>query len=596
MSVAPLREAAGATLLAQPHHDGSDLHVLEQPDELGGDAVLRVRMPRGAAGAVLLRYTREGEARTAAAVVDEESATETWWRVKVPVSTPSLRYRWLLTGGDVGYASLNGIGLSPHEVASADDFVLTVGETGPDWHLASVVYEIFPDRFASSGLDVAAPDWAVRRDWDTLPTGRGPATPFEWYGGDLRGIEQRLDHVERVGANALYLTPFFPARSTHRYDASSFYEVDPLLGGGEALRSLARAAHTRGMRILGDLTTNHTGVHHEWFEDALADPESEERDFYYFDDSLPYGYESWLGVRTLPKLDWRSTTLRARMVGTLRHWLHEGLDGYRIDVANMTGRYRDIDLNAEVARLVRATVRDALVVAEHGHDFRPDLDGRGWHGVMNYAGFLRPTWWWLRGEGMLEDVFSSAPAPRYSGAEMVAVMRQFRAGIPWSAVQHSWTLLDSHDSPRFRTVVERDASRHLVGVGMQMTTPGVPMVYAGDELGLEGRWGEDGRRTMPWGASWDEDFLEQVRRLTALRRSSDALARGGIRYVHVGPDAVAYLRESRAERLLVLAARAPHDPISTPFPALETLYGEDARDGVLPADGPSFHVWRISDG
>jgi alpha-glucosidase len=103
---------------------------------------------------------------------------------------------------------------------------------------------------------------------------------------------------------------------------------------------------------------------------------------------------------------------------------------------------------------------------------------------------------------------------------------------------------------------------------------------------------------MPWGAteSWDEDFLEQVRRLAALRRSSDALARGGIRYVHVGDDAVAYLRETRAERLLVLAARAPHMPIATPFRSLETLYGDDATDGVLPADGPSFHVWRITHG
>jgi alpha-glucosidase len=586
-------EAAGAaaTLLAEPHHDGSDLFVRELPDELGGDAVLRLRVPRDARlDSVALRYVRDGEPQFAVAHVDEETETDTWWRATLPVANPVTRYRWVFPG-----ASVNALGAGPYEVPDGDDFMLTLGAGGPDWHLESVVYEIFPDRFASSGLDVAAPEWAIPRRWDEPPTGRGRATPFEWYGGDLRGIEQHLDHVERIGANVLYLTPFFPARSTHRYDATSFYEVDPLLGGGEALRSLVRAARARGMRILADVTTNHTGAHHEWFEDALVDPGSDERGFYYFDDKLPYGYEAWLGVRSLPKLDWRSTALRARMVGALRHWLHEGVDGYRIDVANMTGRYRDIDLNAEVAQLVRRAVRGALVVAEHGHDFRPDLDGRGWHGVMNYAGFLRPTWWWLRGDDVTEDVFSSAPAPRYSGAEAVAVMRQFRAGIPWSAVQHSWTLLDSHDSPRFRTVAG-DAARHLVGIGMQMTTPGVPMIYAGDELGLEGRWGEDGRRTMPWDAPWDEDFLEQVRRLAALRRSSDALARGGIRYVHVSADAIAYLRESRSERLLVLAARGPHDPISTPFTELKTLYGDDARDGVLPADGPSFHVWRISDG
>jgi alpha-glucosidase len=252
-------------------------------------------------------------------------------------------------------------------------------------------------------------------------------------------------------------------------------------------------------------------------------------------------------------------------------------------------------VNNDVARWTREAAGGALVLAEHGHDFRRDLDGQGWHGVMNYAGFLRPTWWWLRGDAITVDVFSAAPAPRYGGPEAAAVMQQYRAGVPWSTVAHSWTLLDSHDSPRFRTVTG-DKARHLVGIGLQMTTPGVPMVYAGDELGLEGSWAEDGRRTMPWDGDRDADFLADIRRLAALRRSSEALARGGIRYAHVSEDAIAFLRESAGERLLVLAARAPHTPVSTPFDALETLYGEDARDGVLPADGPSFHVWRISDG
>ena len=129
-----------------------------------------------------------------------------------------------------------------------------------------------------------------------------------------------------------------------------------------------------------------------------------------------------------------------------------------------------------------------------------------------------------------------------------------------------------------------------------MTTPGVPMIFAGDEIGLEGAWGEDARRTMPWDRpeSWDAGLLDGYRRLAHLRRSSEALARGGIRFAHVADDAIAYVRETRSERLLCLASRAPHDPISVPFTELETLYGDDARDGVLPADGPAFHVWRIN--
>ena len=193
----------------------------------------------------------------------------------------------------------------------------------------------------------------------------------------------------------IYLTPFFPATSTHRYDATTFDHVDPLLGGDETLRSLARAAHERGIRLLGDITLNHTGYRHEWFERARADAHAPERDFYYFDDSIPGGYESWLGHRTLPKLNWQSDELHARFSQVLRRYLELGLDGWRIDVANMVGRYRDLDLNRDVAKWTREQVGDALLVAEHGHDFRPDFAVRGWHGVMNYSGFMRPLWTWL---------------------------------------------------------------------------------------------------------------------------------------------------------------------------------------------------------
>jgi alpha-glucosidase len=133
---------------------------------------------------------------------------------------------------------------------------------------------------------------------------------------------------------------------------------------------------------------------------------------------------------------------------------------------------------------------------------------------------------------------------------------------------------------------------------MQMTTPGVPMLFAGDELGLEGDWGEDARRPMPWDRpeSWDGELLAEYRKLIALRRSEPALARGGIRYVHVSAEAIAYVRETADEALLCLAVRGAYDPIRVPFASLETLYGDDVNDGVLPADGPSFHVWRLTNG
>ncbi len=576
---------AEATLLAQPHHDGSDAYVLERPDDVGGDAVVRAHVPLQVDG-VVLRYTDDGEARGVEATPDGDG----WWTARFPVRNPVVRYRWLLSGGEVGYAWLNGTGLVDHDLPDADDFVLSLHRGGPDWHLGSVVYEIFPDRFASSGLDVEPPAWAIRRDWDDLPIGRGPETPFEWFGGDLRGVEQHLDHIDRLGANVIYLTPIFPAGSTHRYDSTTFDRIDPLLGGDEALASLVRAAHARGIRIVSDLTTNHTGDNHEWFVGG-------ERDLYLF--HANGDYESWWGVKALPKLNWRSDELRRRLQAVTRRWLEPpySLDGWRVDVANMSGRTGWTDLNADVAPTLREVLReDSLLVAEHFHDYRPDA--AGWHGFMNYAGFSKPVWTWLRRDSGFANLGLPGPMPLLGGGAVTAAMRAFRAGVPWQLGLHSWAILDSHDSPRFRTL-SGSRERQLVGVGLQMTTPGVPMVFAGDELGLEGEWGEDARRTMPWGRpdTWDSALQEEYRRLIALRRSHPALARGGLRYAYVDDDVIAYVRETPEEGLLCLASRAPHAPVRLPFASLETLYGDDPElDGataVLPADGPSFHVWRI---
>jgi alpha-glucosidase len=602
------------------HHDGSELYVPHPAAELGDETTVLLRVPGPAtADDVVVRYVRDGEPRVVTAHVDRQTDADVWWRATFPVSNPSTPYRWLLSGGDFGYTWLNAAGLQPFDVPDADDFVATPDPGGPGWHLESVVYQIFPDRFASAGLAVDPPEWAVRRNWDDLPSGRSPETPFEWFGGDLVGLEQRLDHVAGLGANVLYLTPVFPAGSTHRYDATSFDEVDPLLGGTDALVSLVRSAHSRGIRVLGDLTTNHVGDRHEWFVAARDDPRSPERAFFFFDDRLDAGYESWNGVRSLPKLDYRSPELRRRIYegksSVVERWLRPpfSLDGWRIDVANMTGRRNELDMSAEVARELRAAAVAALpesvVVAEHAHDARADLRPEGWHGTMNYPGFTRPVWAWLRG-----DVLTGHPAsdflglpvgiPRLPGTSVVETMRRFRAGVPWSAVLHSWVILDTHDTARFRTVAG-SRERQLVGIGLQMTTPGVPMVFAGDEIGLEGEWGEDARRTMPWARPeiWDTVLLDAYRRLVAIRRESGALARGGIRYAHVSADAICYLREARGEIVLCLAARAAHEPISLQLAALggrelETLYGEDARvsDGqaTLPADGPAFHAWRVA--
>jgi alpha-glucosidase len=607
---------------ADPHHDGSELYVPEPPTDLGDETTVLLRVPRrSAVDRVVLRFLRDGEPKAVEATVDRTTPVDTWWRATFPVWSTTTSYRWLLSGGDYGYTWLTGAGLHGYDPPDADDFQASVRPAGPGWHLGSVVYQVFPDRFASSGAGIDSPDWAVPREWGSLPTGKGRVTPLEWFGGDLPGLEQRLEHIASLGANVVYLTPFFPARSTHRYDATTFDSVDPLLGGDEALVSLARAAHDRGLRVLGDLTTNHVGSDHEWFL-AAREGREPERGFFYFDDALPYGYECWAGVPTLPKLDYRSSELRARLYeggsSVVARWLAApfSLDGWRVDVAHLTGRRHDDDLLVEVSRGIRAAAlgarSDALLVAEHGHDARADLRAGGWHGTMNYAGFTRPVWSWLRADvlpPMPSREFVELPVgvPHLAGGDVVEGMRRFRAGVPWDSVLHSWVILDSHDSARFKTIAG-SRERQLVGMGMQMTTPGVPMVFMGDEVGLEGDWGEDARRTIPWDRpeTWDEGLLGSYRRLISLRRSSPALARGGIRYAHVGPDAILYVRETDEERVLCLARRRDGESLRVPLEAvggrgIELLANEgDAEEPlveegaiVMSSEGPSFQALRI---
>ena len=607
-----------------PHHDGSALYVPEGVPALGDTVPVRVRVPR-AAGVrdVWLRTVRDGEPRLAPARLDRSDEHEDWYVAEVLVHNPVTSYRFFLDEGDAGYRWLNGRGTWDRDVPDAADFRLTVHDGAPAWMRDGVVYQVFPDRFArSAGADGRpVPEWAVPAAWDDEPHGSGPDVGTQYYGGDLAGIEERLDHLLALGVTTLYTTPVFPGRSNHRYDASTFDHVDPLLGGDAAYASLIRAAHARGLRVLGDLTTNHTGAGHEWFARALADPGAPERDFYYWTDGEP-GYVGWLEHASLPKLSYGSAELGARMIdgpgSVVGRYLREpfGLDGWRIDVANMTGRHGAEDRTHEIARRLRATMRgvnpDAALVAEHFHDASGDLAGDGWHANMNYSAFTRPAWTWLSPEGSVVPYLGlPVRTPRRGGPAVVETMREFDAVLPWRVTASQWNMLGSHDTPRLRSIV---GSRAMVEVAaaLLLTYPGTPAIFAGDEVGLTGLNGEHARATMPWhdasatGAGpgrWDGATFDLYRALIAVRRGSDALRHGGLRWVHVADDALVYLRETPEERVLVALARAPWGGV-TLHPALvgrgepERLHGAldlAPHDGGarLAGDGPAVGVWRL---
>ncbi|HEX5595318.1 MAG TPA: glycoside hydrolase family 13 protein [Micromonosporaceae bacterium] len=599
-----------------PHHDGSGLYVPQQTPSLGDVVPVFVRVPASCGvRQVYVRTTPDGEPKFAPAVVDRRTAGEVWWRAEVVVRNPVSNYRFLLDAPG-GNRWLNALGVFDHDVPDQTDFKLVAYDPPPAWARDAVIYQIFPDRFARSAqaADRELPSWAIPCDWERTPViGRGPETPYQFYGGDLDGITERLDHLERLGVNTVYLTPIFPARSNHRYDASSFDRVDPLLGGDEALSRLAAAVHARGWRLLGDITANHTGDGHEWFAAAAADVAAPERGLYYFDPETG-DYESWNGVKSLPKLNWGSTELRRRFLdepgSPVRRWLLPpyGMDGWRVDVANMTGRRGTDAYTHEVAALLRAAVvdtrSDGLVVAEHGHDYTRDLDADGWHGTMNYPGFTDPIWSWLVADGVSLPNFLGVPGGvrRRGGPEVLATVRSFASLISWRSYTHSWQLLGSHDSARIRSVVG-DAARQEVAAGLLMTLPGIPMIFAGDELGLRGENGEGSRTPMPWPApaSWDTATFDRYRSLIGLRRAEPALRHGGLRWVHVDTEALVFLRETATESLLVLARRSPAAPLRlVGLPGGDNVYGgapalaPDAAGVVLlPGDGPTFQVWRL---
>ena len=475
------------------------------------------------------------------------------------------------------------------------------------------MYQIFPDRFAKS-VDREAPPWALPAAWDDPVIGEGPDTPRQYFGGDLDGVTAHLDHIASLGVGTLYLTPFFPANSNHRYNASTFAHVDPLLGGDEAMARLAAAAHARGMRLMGDLTTNHCGDTHEWFQAAIADAAAPEAEFFFFE-RHPDVYAAWWNLREMPIFDHRSLELRRRLYdgpdSVVAQWLGpHALDAWRIDVANMTGIHGEIDLAHEVATTIRrtmaATVAESFLQAESNHDASRDLLGDGYQGTMNYAAFTRPLWQWLVPPQPFPYDHAKYPSlPNLPGTLVAEAMRELSGVTPWMGTVHAMNLIGSHDTHRVASLLG-DPAVVDVAFGMLAAYPGVPMIYAGDEIGLATFGPEYARIPMPWdhGDRWDHRRLAHTRALFGARAASEALQRGGLRWLSIGDDALTFLREAPGESVLVHAARAPHAPVRLPRAvvgnALTGLAGTGdlaaGPDGwvTLPADGPAFGMWRCS--
>jgi alpha-glucosidase len=596
-----------------PHHDGSDLYVSNSAPKIGDKVTLKVRVPNDYIfEKAMLRIYHDGEPRIFEMKLAKRGAVESWYQATVEILNLQNSYRFAFIGHGK-YEYLNARGIFDHDVHSNNDFQIVAIPANPAWINSSVFYQIFPDRFAKSGKVNIIPDWAYPREWNLLPRGRGKYTGQELYGGDLYGVQEHLDHITELGANGIYFTPIFPSRSNHRYDAASFDHVDPILGGDEAFQSLIKFSKKKGIRILGDLTSNHCGAGHDWLSKAKKDKKSKERTYFFWDKSIKWGYVGWYGLESLPKLNYASKALRKAVYegknSIVKKWISPkfGIAGWRIDVGNMTGIQGAENHHVEVMRGIRNAMQevdpDTWLVAENGDFIASDLDGLGWQGAMNYQGFMRPFWNWINRNPEITGGFQGLPfaMPKINGKQLVASIQEFNSSIPWRSLTASMMLLDSHDTARFRTVVLGDIAAHKTAMTMMLSYPGVPSIFAGDEIGLEGSWGEDARRTINWEdrSGWDVEFFAEVKKLVKLRKTQDALINGGLRWVSVESDYIAYLRESEKQSILVLVSRGPInatiDLSSYGYRVNSSLYGQEVTGEIfsIKSDAAVQGVWEL---
>lgn len=607
------------------HHDGSEKYVSALYPRLGESVRLRLRVsPVAPVRRVLLRAFPDGEQSFVAMRKAVREPAAQWWEVDLTIDEPVFHYRFIVDSDD-GLWHYSAGGPSSFTPLDATDFRILADYNAPDWLESAVFYQIFPDRFANGDRanDPRPDEYEYRGQrpktypWETPPD-PNHFFPLVFYGGDLEGIEARLDHLVDLGVTAIYLNPIFRALSNHKYDVADYDRVDPHFGGDEALASLRRALSARGMRYILDIVPNHCGYWHPWFQNALADPAAAEAEFFTFR-RHPDDYATWLGVWTLPKLNYRSLELRRRIYegqdAVFRRWLRPpfSADGWRVDVANMLGRQGSTQIGLEISRGIRRAVKDtrpdAYLIGENFFDATAQLQGDQWDGVMNYGGFTHPLWYWLSGFNQGAHGFAEPlSAPHWPTEGMVETWRSRLAVMPWAIARQQYNILDSHDTPRVRSVVGRNDTLHRLALSLLMTFPGVPGLYYGDEIGMVDDTQLGARGCMIWDESrWDRSLYAFHKMLVQLRRRSPALQRGGFQVLLVEAETVAYQRESIDDRLIVIAHRAeaprPAAPMAvahggiadgTRFVDLASGAELTVRDGalLLPALPQGAAIWQ----
>ncbi|MBO8160228.1 MAG: alpha-glucosidase C-terminal domain-containing protein [Thermosipho sp. (in: Bacteria)] len=421
----------------------------------------------------------------------------------------------------------------------------------PSWVYDTVIYEIFPDRFFV-GMGKSVEDkrelYEKRggeiKKWGIIPRRSENNDHVKvFYGGDLWGIAEKIDYLKDLGVNAIYLTPIFLASSNHKYDTIDYFKVDPQFGGMPALKKLIKTAHKYGIKIILDGVFNHVGRDHVLFKKALKGEKRYRNMFVFYENH----YRGWWGTSSLPELHLEEVEVKEYITKIVRKYLEIGIDGWRLDCGQ--------DLGPEMNRFINAKVKEfsseKYLVSELW------TYPSGWDmvdGIMNYH-FATTVIDYLLGKNLnagyyLEKVFNET-----------------------SNIFGCWNMLDSHDTERLATVL-KDKFLRKAAILLQFTYPGVPVVYYGTEIGLEGGSDPECRKTMEWDESkWDKDLRDFYKRLISLKKSEPALRYGTFKLLSNEP--LIFTRETPMvlDQIVVYVNKDEEREVSVTIPNNRLLSG-----------------------
>ena len=394
-----------------------------------------------------------------------------------------------------------------------------------DWRNGNIIYQVLIDRFApSERLETKRglyPYPKVLKDWSQAPS-RGTYLPearlnsqeLEFWGGDFDSLRSRLDYIEQLGIDVLYLNPIHLAYTNHKYDALDFQKISPEFGDRQDFIRLAAEVHARGMKIVLDGVFNHMGRNAAIFQDALVNPNSPWRDWFAIGPQYAGGARVWTGFQNLPELNIENPAVRGYLYqnpdSVVRSYLRAGADGWRLDTAYELG-YQFL---RELTQAAHEEMPGSLIVGEIVN--YPDEWLRSIDAVMNFT--LRQ---------IVLGAISESISPAAAGRMLSHLVCD--AGI--EAMLKSWMVIDNHDIPRIASLLPEIAQRRLAQT-LQFTLPGAPNIYYGSELGMTGGGDPENRGPMRWDmVSADNPELVWIKQLIALRKENRALRIGNFRLI-----------------------------------------------------------------